>query len=362
MRVVYIWLSYFPCQIGKTDLEKVAEQAASEYDTHILVKNNKHQKSYEYLQDCHIHRFFSFWEYAFIDDLVYSFFLPLYCCFMFKNVSVFHIYNPFYSAWLLHLLLRMLFPSSKVIFDIRTWPLKEWLKKKLNYRLITLAHLTATHTIIISKQLLRHFFWYNKKKVSEIALWYTPVDDSKFLSSTITTNTKNFIYIGSIYPRRWIDHMLTAFKLYFNKYPHDTLFLVWWGDEAYYSTLKHTYTGKNFIYRGKVPHQEIPSYLLDADYGIAYIPQSSYFMDQPPLKTIEYLWHWLPVLGTNTNGNKIFITPSNWLLVEDTIESTYKGILELRKKFSNPAKKEISNTVSQYTRKSIYQKIRSLYK
>jgi hypothetical protein len=47
--------------------------------------------------------------------------------------------------------------------------------------------------------------------------------------------------------------------------------------------------GKNFLYTGKVAHNEIPSYLLNADYGVAYIPQSSYFMDQPPLKTIEYL-------------------------------------------------------------------------
>jgi glycosyltransferase involved in cell wall biosynthesis len=84
-------------------------------------------------------------------------------------------------------------------------------------------------------------------------------------------------------------------------------------------------------------------------------------MDQPPLKTIEYLWHWLPVLGTNTNGNKLFITPANGLLVEDTIEATYTWILELRKKFSHPSKKDISSTVAAYTRKNIYQKIRTLY-
>gem|GEM_PF-5294788 len=40
MHIAYIGLSYLPSQIGKIDLEKIAEQASKKHETHILVKNN----------------------------------------------------------------------------------------------------------------------------------------------------------------------------------------------------------------------------------------------------------------------------------------------------------------------------------
>ena len=47
---------------------------------------------------------------------------------------------------------------------------------------------------------------------------------------------------------------------------------------------------------------------------------SSYFMDQPPLKTIEYLGIGIPVIGTKTHGNEVFITNTNGILCNDSIE------------------------------------------
>lgn len=361
MHIAYLWLSYFPSQVGKVDLEKIAEQAAKEHTVHILVKNNGTQKNYEQYWSLHIHRFHSRSENSLIDEIWYSIRLPRYCFFSVKKISTFHIYNPFSCAAICHVFLRCLFPKSNIIFDIRTWPLKEWIKKTLNYLLINLAHLTSHHTIIISKQLLQHFFWVQQTKVHEIILWYTPPEE-KYLTPAPEKQGKHFVYIWSIYPRRGIHHLLEAFTRYVTSYPDDTLTLVWWGDEAYYADLQKKYHDHQFIFVGKVPQHEVSKHLLEGDYGVAYIPQSSYFMDQPPLKTVEYLWHGLPVLATNTNGNKLFVQDTvNGILVDDDVESTVRWICLLRDTFPHSDKKRIAMSVQAYTRAQIYQQIRSLY-
>lgn len=362
MRVVYIWLSYFPCQIGKTDLEKIAQQAGIKHDVHILVKKKQDQVSQSKEGNISIHRFFSRGENSLLDDLFYSFYFPFYCLFQIKEVTIFHVYNPYYSVCLLNLLLRICFPKSKITFDIRTWPLKEWIKKKLNYLLITLGHLTASHTIIIHKWLLNNFFWFLPPKITEISLWYTPVASTLLQQKDLSEQkTKIFIYIGSIYPRRWIAHMLESFQRYFLHYPEDKLVIVWGWDDAYYTTLQNTYTMENFVYQWKVPHEDISAYLLTADYGVSYIPQTSYFMDQPPLKTVEYLGHGLPVIATNTNWNKLFVSSTNGILTEDNVEHMVKWLITLRKTFTQGNKLEISKSVESYTRKNIYLQVEKIY-
>jgi len=360
MHIAYIGLSYLPSQIGKIDLEKIAEQASKKHETHILVKNNWKQKIDETKDTTHIHRFHSCSENSLIDDVRYSIWIPFYCFFFIKKISVFHVYNPFFNAWICHLLLRVLFPRSTIIFDIRTWPLKEWIKKVMNYVLINLAHLTAHHTIIVSKNLLQHFFWVQKSKIHEISLWYTLPE--KMPNHVQINAYKTFIYIGSIYPRRWISTLLEAFSFYFAHCPEDKLVIIWWWDETYVTHLKSRYDMKNFVFIGKVPHHMVSKHLYEADYGIAYIPQSSYFMDQPPLKTVEYLWHGLPVLATNTNGNKLFVQDTeNWILTDDDTESTLQWIMLIKETFPEHNRQDISATVASYTRENIYKKIESVY-
>lgn len=359
MNIVYIGLSYYPPQIWKTDILKISNEASKKNTVTLFVKSKSKNFIVEKIDNKTIYLLPSRGENSILDEIIYLLYIPYILKKYHIQADIFHIYNPFFLVFLLQIFIKILYPKSNIIFDIRTGPLKEWFKKILNYILITLGHITASSTIIIHKNLLKNFFYIKKNTVFELALWY---EKSEIRSLLSIQENKKFIYIGSIYPRRKIEIFLDSFVWYFQEYPDDTITLLWWGDDEYIINLKKKYTQKNIIFLGSVDQDKVQSYLLDSDYGVAYIPMSSYFMDQPPLKTIEYLWAWLPVIGTRTNGNELFVKKINGILTEDSIENFEKGILEFRKKFEDYTPLEISKSIEEYEWKNIYSSIENLYK
>lgn len=84
------------------------------------------------------------------------------------------------------------------------------------------------------------------------------------------------------------------------------------------------------VFTGRVPYEEIPSYLRVADFGISYVPQVIQFEYQPPLKVPEYLACGLPVVATATKGNQRFIRHGyNGLLVSDVPEAFARALSEM---------------------------------
>lgn len=358
MNIVYLWLSYYPPEIWRTDILKISNEAQKNNNVIVICKRQKWEKNVEIISDnLTVYRLYSFWLNSILDDIYYSFYIPFFLFFKKIKVDIFHIYNPFYFCFIINILLKLLFIKSKVIFDIRTWPLKKWYKKILNYILINLAHLTSNKTIIISNNLLKNFFYVQKSKVHEISLWF----DNNYENITKEINNeewKKYIYIWSIYKRRNIDLMLKIFTKYFNEYNKDLLYILWWWDEEYVNNLKTEYKSKNIIFLWQVNQDDVWDYLLKSDYWVAYIPQVEYFMDQPPLKTIEYLWYWLPTIWTNTNWNKVFINESNWVLSDDWIDSFYDWLLKFRKKFEKwYSSKQITETIKKYSWENIFKDI-----
>ena len=94
-----------------------------------------------------------------------------------------------------------------------------------------------------------------------------------------------------------------------------------------------------------------------SDYGVSFIPEKTFYDLQPPLKTIEYLWAWLPVLWTNTQGNMKFINKKNWVIIQKykSSESIRNAIEKIIK---TPFDKwEIKLLAKRYTRENIVSKI-----
>lgn len=352
MNITYIWLSYFPPQIWKTDILKISEQAWKKGNTiNIFVKKRKWELSQEIIWEKHIYRIPSISEYSLFDELMYIFYIPYILKRNNITVDIFHIYNPFFLVGILNILLRILYPKSNIIFDVRTGPLKEWIKKKINYLLITLGHLTATKTIIIHKNLLKNFPIIKKNSLFEVALWFEKSNEIFIKKNTVW---KKYIYIGSIYPRRDIATMLDAFLKYIDIYQKDTITILGSWDSEYMAYLEERYTHKNIIFLWSVAHEKVWEYLHNHDYWVAYIPTHSYFMDQPPLKTIEYLWSWLPVIGTKTNGNLIYITKTNGVTTGDSQDEFLQWLMIFREKFTEYDSESIIQSVEQYEWKNIY--------
>ena len=89
---------------------------------------------------------------------------------------------------------------------------------------------------------------------------------------------------------------------------------------------------------------QVPEALSSVDVGMAYIPNTAKLGPQPGLKTVGMLACGLPVIATDTNGNRLFIQDRfNGMLVPDNSESLEQAIntlLEdssLRQEFSSNA-------------------------
>lgn len=140
------------------------------------------------------------------------------------------------------------------------------------------------------------------------------------------------IYIGNLhYPRR-LDHLLQAFK--FASQDVSSLRLLMVGGGSDLERLKKLARNLNLVNRviftGYVPFKEVPNYLRAADIGVCYVRDVIQYRDQPPIKTVEYLASGLPVVATNTPGNKDFIK-HNWngILAPDEVEAFANSITRL---------------------------------
>ncbi len=80
---------------------------------------------------------------------------------------------------------------------------------------------------------------------------------------------------------------------------------------------------------GSVPREQLFLSLADYDVGISYIPFGRYDT-APALKTLEYLACGLPVLATNTFGNRMFVRSgeNGWLADDDPV-SFASGIVDI---------------------------------
>lgn len=158
-------------------------------------------------------------------------------------------------------------------------------------------------------------------------------------------------YTGLLYPTRDLDRLVRSFSRVVADHPQSTLVVVGDGDAR--SELERLVIEldieESVIFTGEIPFEDVPEYLWAFDIGLAYIRDSVQYRDQPPLKTVEYLASGLPVVGTDTPGNKRFLTDGeNGRLAPDDIEAYADALAELvdsseeRERYSAQARDSVS--------------------
>ena len=267
----------------------------------------------------------------------------------FKKYEIIYLINPM-PFWLLIALVSKLL-WREIVFDLRTWPIRK--RDILYYAMIFLDSLIirlSSKVIFINKDIYyeRWYFWLWKKKIHETLLWFELGKDQKDTISKINRLANNyaFLYTGTLSKKRELGQMIIAFSTMHNC----TLYLLWnWDDEEKLKSI----AWKNIIFLGHCEHKEVAKYIQWVSFWVSFIPVNEQYDLQPPLKTIEYLWFWLPVLWTRTQGNMKFINERNWVLIQNhvSVESIKNAINDIiSKKFS---KEEIQREASHYTRKNI---------
>lgn len=161
------------------------------------------------------------------------------------------------------------------------------------------------------------------------------------------------IFTGSLSPYRKLDILVeTMANVVKGQGSSVVLLIVGDGDDR--SRLEQLVYAKNLQnhikFIGFVDYESIALYLSAADIGLAYVPNTSSLGEQPPLKTVEMLACELPVIASNTRGNRHFIVhEKNGLLVENTPKITARAIIDLA---TNP---ELRQRLSRSARGSIAQ-------
>lgn len=139
-------------------------------------------------------------------------------------------------------------------------------------------------------------------------------------------------YCGTLDHNRRMDKLIDAFAFAARHETATKLLII--GDGSALDELKERARDlrlhDRIIFTGYVPYAEIPAHLALASIAVAFVSMDPCFEHQPPTKTVEYLAQGLPVIASNTAGNRVFIRHDfNGVLSLDSAEAYGQAMLDL---------------------------------
>jgi len=241
--------------------------------------------------------------------------------------------------------LRLLDFSSVFNLDIRTIAVTENKTKNFLFdKLLKLETLVFRNITVISEE--------TGIQLGIIDYKVLPLGGERLVKSDISFSNLNLIYVGTLSNRN-IMNLVYGFKNYIDNYSlkkEETLTIIGdgYGNELF--VLKEfikIHNLENHIFAiGYVKNDKLGGYLKKASCGVSYVPITSYYQNQPPTKTYEYLLSGLPVLATNTQANAKIVNSSNGILIQDNVEAISEGIFEISKKLGSYDSKQIQKEMN----------------
>jgi glycosyltransferase involved in cell wall biosynthesis len=251
-----------------------------------------------------------------------------------------------------------------LVLDIRTTAISSWLFNLLSKFVLNLQARLFSHVVVLDQHLADFLFADRRERVTVIPLG---ADFRKFYPGRnplcrrqlgIPEGDIVFIYVGNMDAVRRIDRLVLALAEIAEDYPSARLILIGGGNQEEYlhSLVQQKRLTGRVAFTGLVPFLEIPDLMRAGDIGLAYVPDKIQYRNQPPLKTVEYLASGLPVIATDTLGNRRFVTPGrNGLLVDDDVKSVAEGMRQL---IDQPqARREIARVARNSVEEFSYQHI-----
>lgn len=139
-------------------------------------------------------------------------------------------------------------------------------------------------------------------------------------------------YCGTLDHNRRMDKLIDAFAFAARQDNSAKLMII--GDGSALGKLKEQVRNlkldQRVLFTGLIAYDQIPAYLAVTAIGLAFISMDACFEHQPPTKTVEYLAQGLPVIATNTAGNRVFVRHDlNGVLSLDSPEAYGQAMLDL---------------------------------
>jgi glycosyltransferase involved in cell wall biosynthesis len=252
---------------------------------------------------------------------------------------------------------RKAHPHTRFVLDVRSSNLTRGVRKEISR---TLNDLEAQFFDAVCA--LDEAIWPNTFRcVKPSSITYLPlgVDVDQFTprkSSAVRAqygiedDHRVLLHTGAVNPRRRLSVLVRAFAIVKHQFPRTWLMFVGRGSDVDHlqALSRQLDVADGVIFTGYVDYQDVPRYVNAADIGMAYVPITPEYDPQPPTKTLEYLACGLPVVATDTAGNRRYITHGwNGLLCKDSAEDLAKAMITV---LSNA---QIRKTISRNARESV---------
>jgi glycosyltransferase involved in cell wall biosynthesis len=243
--------------------------------------------------------------------------------------DIIHINNHI-GAFSCLLFSRLFSRHAAVILDIRTLPDNKI--KFLYYRLITKFF---DWVFYLNQEILTKMV--RNRKHSILPLGFDP---EVFTSSPAVFKFSDqlplkCLYYGSLEIRRKLDILIEGFQLAIKAGIPVELTIIGEGNGRKFLKNKVNDLGlqADIHFSRQVTQAEIVKYIRRHHIGISFVPSDPLYDCQLPLKAVEMLACGLPVLATNTTGNKEVVQHLfNGFIVEDDRNGIYRGLEWISKK------------------------------
>ena len=236
---------------------------------------------------------------------------------------------------LLSWFIRSIRPKNPMVLDIRTGSVeRNKLVRYFHNTVMKIEALFFRNITIISEGLAKKLRLEAKATILPLGAEIISPTDKNFESCRM-------LYVGTLYNRN-IENVIRGFSEYLSQ-PIDTIkiSLTIVGDgspgqlNALTAEVKRIGLNDSIEFRGRVPHDQLKPVFDNHNVGISYIPLTSFFDDQPPTKTFEYLMSGMPVIATRTSANKQIINHENGILIGETSNEVCIGIKEMINKLNH---------------------------
>jgi glycosyltransferase involved in cell wall biosynthesis len=215
-------------------------------------------------------------------------------------------------------------PKAKVFLDIRTLATTRW--KHILFKIFTKIFSPFYDRVFVLNRNIAEEYVMRPEKCSLLPLGYDPTSFAPSLRKEVEGYTREStlkcVYLGFLDKQRKLENMIQAVVMAIEAGCDIEMSIVGNGNNKDYLMQLTERSGHSsrFVFHNFVPHEKLAKIIHGHHLGISYIPREKIYDANPPLKTIEILASGIPVVGSDTSGNKIFITPGhNGYLFSDNL-------------------------------------------
>lgn len=251
-----------------------------------------------------------------------------------------------------------LFAKSKIkILDYRSGDLRpNPLLRKLNNLLIRFDACFFDYISVISDG-LRDILHLSKKETHVL-----PLGADTFSTQEHSFERMDLLYVGSLGLRNIEQTIegLALFLLSHKEFSNQVTYtIIGFGNKDEENKIKSTVSRhgleQHVRFLGRKKYTDIPPYYDSCNLGVSYVPITPYYEYQPVTKLYEYLLSGMPSIATNTFENRLVISKSNGILINDTAEDFNKGLLSFYNRRNSFNSSEIRKSVTDHTWRNIVQ-------